>query len=79
MDSKTLVVGEGLGTITKQFKDQGKMPTITDLLGVNDQVVVYFKDAAGAKRATEIRVLVRREVARPREAIPARALRCRAR
>ena len=59
VDAKTLVVGQGLGTITKQFKDQGKAPTVGDLLGVNDQVVVYFKDAAGAKLASEIRVLVK--------------------
>jgi len=57
VDSKTLVVGQGMGTITKGFQDQGKMPTIGDLLGVNDQVVVYFKDAAGAKRASEVRVI----------------------
>jgi len=57
VDSKTLVLGEGMGTITKQFKDQGKMPAVSDLLGVNDDVVVYFKDGADAKRATEIRVM----------------------
>ena len=56
VDSKTLVLGEGLSTITRQFKDQGKMPTVSDLLSVNDQVVVYFTDGADAKRATEIRV-----------------------
>ena len=47
---------QGLGTITKKFKDQGKSPTITDLLSVNDQVVVSFKDEAGTKLAHEIRV-----------------------
>ena len=57
VDSKTLVLGEGMGTITKQFKDQGNMPAITDLLGAGDQVVVYFKSGAEAKRATEIRVI----------------------
>jgi hypothetical protein len=46
-----------MGTITRQFQDQGKMPAITDLLHVNDQVVVYFKEAANAKRAGEIRVM----------------------
>ena len=56
IDSKTTIVGQGLGTITRQFKEQGKSPTITDLLSVNDQVIVYFKEAAGAKRASEIRV-----------------------
>jgi hypothetical protein len=59
VDPRTTVVGQGLGTITRQFKEQGKAPTITDLLGVNDQVVVYFKDVAGAKRANEIRVIAK--------------------
>jgi hypothetical protein len=57
VDPKTTVVGQGMGTITQKFKDQGKLPTVGDLLGVNDEVVVYFKDAADAKRATEVRVL----------------------
>ncbi len=57
VDSKTLVLGEGMGTITKRFQDQGKMPAITDLLGAGDQVVVYFKSGAEANRATEIRVM----------------------
>jgi hypothetical protein len=57
VDPKTRVVGQGLGTITRQFKEQGKSPTITDLIGLNDQVTVYFKDAAGEKRANEIRVM----------------------
>jgi len=57
VDSKTSILGQGLGTITRQFKEQGKAPTVPDLLSVNDQVVVYFKDAADAKRATEIRVI----------------------
>ena len=59
VDPKTLVLGTGMGTITRQFKEQGKSPTITDLLGVNDRVVVYFKEAAGAKRASEIRVMAK--------------------
>ncbi|MFO7691870.1 MAG: DUF5666 domain-containing protein [Vicinamibacterales bacterium] len=57
VDSKTLVVGEGLGAIDRQFKAQGKGPALTDLLGVNDHVIVYFKDAADAKRAFEVRVM----------------------
>jgi hypothetical protein len=56
VDPKTTILGSGLGTITKKFKDEGKSPTITDLLSVNDQVVVSFKDEAGTKRAHEIRV-----------------------
>jgi len=56
VDPKTAIVGPGLGTITRKFKEEGKAPTVTDLLGVNDQVVVRFQEAAGAKRASEIRV-----------------------
>ena len=56
VDPKTNVMGAGLGTITRQFKEQGKAPTLADLLSVNDQVVVNFKEAGGAKRASEIRV-----------------------
>ena len=57
IDSKTLVLGQGMGTITRKFEAEGKKPTVVDLLSVNDEVVVYFKDAANAKLATEIRVL----------------------
>jgi uncharacterized protein YggE len=56
IDSKTLVLGQGLGTITKKFQAEGKAPAVTDLLKVNDQVVVSFKEEAGAKKANEIRV-----------------------
>jgi hypothetical protein len=59
VDPNTLVVGQGMGTITAKFKEEGKKPTVSDLLKVNDEVVVYFKDAANAKLATEIRVLRR--------------------
>jgi hypothetical protein len=59
VDSKTRVVGAGLGTINRQFKEQGKSPTIADLLGVNDKVVVYFKEAGGAARASEVRVMAK--------------------
>jgi hypothetical protein len=53
VDPKTSVVGTGLGTIGKQLKEKGQAPTITDLLGPNDKVVVYFKEAG---KASEIRV-----------------------
>jgi hypothetical protein len=57
IDSKTLVLGQGLGTITKKFQAEGKAPAVTDLLKVNDSVVVSFKEEAGAKKANEIRVM----------------------
>jgi hypothetical protein len=57
VDSKTAIVGQGLGTITRKFKEEGKSPTVTDLIMVNDTVIVYFQEAAGATRAGEIRVV----------------------
>jgi hypothetical protein len=56
VDPKTTVVGTGLGTINRQFKEKGQLPTIMDLLGPNDKVVVYFKEAGATVRASEIRV-----------------------
>jgi hypothetical protein len=56
IDPKTSMVGQGLGTITRQFKEQNKNPTPPDLLKVNDKVIVYYQEAAGALKATEIRV-----------------------
>ena len=57
IDSKTLVLGQGLGTITRKFQAEGKAPAATDLVKVNDQVVVSYKEEAGAKKANEIRVM----------------------
>jgi acyl-coenzyme A thioesterase PaaI-like protein len=57
VDSKTVVIGRGVGTLTKKFKEQGKAPMITDLVGVGDSVVVSFKEVAGAMQATEIRIV----------------------
>ena len=59
VDAKTTVVGTGLGSINRKFKAEGKSPTVTDLLGVGDQVIVYFKEAGGAMRASEIRVMAK--------------------
>jgi hypothetical protein len=56
VDPKTTVVGEGLGTITKKFKEQGKTPTVPDVIAANDKVIVYYQEAGGALKATEIRV-----------------------
>jgi len=56
VDAKTVVIGRGVGTLTKQFKEKGKAPTITDLVGVGDTVIVSFKEAGGAMQAHEIRI-----------------------
>src|SRR5512143_1729363 len=44
VDPKTTVYGTGLGTITQKLKEQGKAPTASDLLGINDKVTVYFQE-----------------------------------
>jgi hypothetical protein len=59
VDTKTSVVGTGMGTINRKFKAEGKAPTMTDLLGAGDQVIVYFKEAGGVARASEVRVMTK--------------------
>jgi hypothetical protein len=56
IDSKTVVIGRGVGTMTKQMKEKGQAPTVKDLVGVGDTVVVSFKEVAGAMQASEIRI-----------------------
>jgi Domain of unknown function (DUF5666) len=59
VDSKTTVIGRGVGTMYKQFKEKGKAPTVPDLVGIGDTVIVSFKEVAGAMQATEIRVVTK--------------------
>jgi hypothetical protein len=56
IDSKTMVIGRGVGTITKQMKEKGQAPTVKDLVGVGDTVIVSFKEVGGAMQASEIRI-----------------------
>ena len=57
IDSKTVVIGRGVGTMTKQMKQKGQAPTVKDLVGVGDTVVVSFKEVGGVMRAHEIRIV----------------------
>ena len=57
VEPKTTVVGHGFGTRSREMATAGKAPTIPDLVGVDDLVVVYFKNAGGAKLASGIRVV----------------------
>lgn len=59
VDAKTVVQGTGYGTLGRKMAAQGKALTVPDLIGVNDVVVVYFKEAGGAKLATDIRVITK--------------------
>jgi hypothetical protein len=56
VDSKTQVVGSGLGTLSREKAKEGKGTTLTDLLKVGDKVVVNFEDRAGKSVATYVRV-----------------------
>lgn len=56
INSKTVVIGRGVGTMTKQMKEKGQAPTVKDLVGVGDTVVVSFKEVGGAMQASEIRI-----------------------
>ena len=57
VDRDTRVVGKGLGTKTRQLKEQGKPPAIDDLVSPSDSVVVTYVDAgAGQLKATEVNV-----------------------
>lgn len=56
VSSATLVVGEGAGTLTREKKEAGAAPVLTDFVKVGDTVVVAA-DAKGA--AKEIRVIAK--------------------
>lgn len=57
VDAKTKFVGSGLGTATRQAEAAGKAPVLSDMVKVNDRVVVTFHDMAGKLHATEVRVI----------------------
>ena len=59
VDSKTTVIGSGVGTMSRKMKEAGKAPTITDLVGVGDTVRVSFKEVDGAMQASEVRILTK--------------------
>ena len=53
IDSKSNIVGHGVGTAAKEVKEKGAPVTATAILKVKDEVVVRFTD----KHADEIRLL----------------------
>jgi len=54
VDSKTLVIGRGLGTKSKELKKEDKPTKIDDFVKVGDQVTAKYDDTT--KHATEVRV-----------------------
>jgi hypothetical protein len=53
---KTVVLGPGMGTKTRELQAAGKPAVVSAFIGPKDQVVVYYTEGA-AKAATSIRVI----------------------
>jgi hypothetical protein len=56
VDSKTKIVGTGLGTKAKEAAAAGKKQVLADTVAVGDTVAVSYREEGGAKQATEVRV-----------------------
>lgn len=54
VDGKTTVVGRGMGTKSKEMKDEKKPTQIVDFVKPGDEVTVTYDDAS--KHATQVRV-----------------------
>ena len=56
VDSRTQVVGKGIGT---KSKAKGDKPTIVDLLKAGDRVTLTYQDTGGTLHASKIEVSAR--------------------
>lgn len=56
IDDKTKVVGTGMGTKARTLKEAGAKPVLTEFVQTGDTVGVWYTEAAGTKRASEVRV-----------------------
>jgi hypothetical protein len=56
IDPKTKIIGTGLGTKAKAAAAAGKKQVLADVVGVGDAVSVTYKEIAGAKQASEVRL-----------------------
>jgi hypothetical protein len=55
VDSKTQVIGTGIGTKTAKMKEEKKSPQITDFLKAGDQVSAKYDETS--KHAIEVRLV----------------------
>jgi len=55
-DAKTTVQGTGVGTASKKLVDEGKKPTLLELVHEGDTVSVTFHDMDGTKHAAVVRI-----------------------
>jgi hypothetical protein len=56
IDTKTKIIGTGLGTKTQEAAAAGKKQVLADVIGVGDTVSVTYHDVAGAKHASDVRL-----------------------
>ena len=66
VDSKTKIVGTGLGTKATEAAAAGKKQVLGDTVGVGDAVSITYHEVAGAKQASEVRVRTK-ATTKPRE------------
>lgn len=57
VDSKTVVMGKGLGTAGKKLMEAGGKPTLGDFLKDGDTVSVTYHDMGGSKTASTVRIV----------------------
>lgn len=60
VDSSTKVTGKGVGTKLRAMKAENRTPQITDLVDVNDSVVIEYHDLGEGKlHAVQIKIRVK--------------------
>ena len=57
VDTKTVVMGKGLGTAGKKLMEAGGKPTLSDFLKDGDTVSVTYHDMGGTKTASTVRIV----------------------
>ena len=57
IDEKTTVTGTGMGTAGRKLMAEGGKPTLTDFLKEGDTVSVTYREMAGAKHASVVRIV----------------------
>jgi hypothetical protein len=56
IDSKTDIIGTGLGTKSRAAAAAGKKQVLADVIGVGDAVTVHYHETAGSKSAQSVRL-----------------------
>ena len=56
IDKETVIQGEGVGTLSRKMKEEGKGMTAPDAIAVGDTVTVRYHDMGSSKHAAEISI-----------------------